>query len=986
MEAHTEYTQNIRPNILETILTAIDIEQKIFLGVLKADPSVNITVRYSSGPCLPCFSRQLEEAAKYLKIPFQVNLLDATHGSDGILNSSSLILLPEYLVDVTSISGCFTSKDPVPEAYITEKFKERNSNISTLAGNIINIMTDQMIQFPEITFRGILRSAFQWFPIELSFLSDAETAQLVQLIKPQFLNLLKTIHTDFPKFGIEIGAMSIEPSFYSRTFGIQGRLDLLYPGTQETPSHIIEVKSGKIYQPNPQGINQSHYIQTVLYDLLIRSVYHPRHDPYAYILYSRDQTKPMRMAEVTKSSIYQSLWIRNAMVLLDYRMTNHDQIESIISEIALTGNTMENSFLKSNMVQLSEAYHALSELEKVYFNYQCAFISNEKLLTKSMHAEYLNGNPSHHDKTSYPNGTQFTDTRKSFLNRLTILENKANQADPILILDKCQCSQDFSNLKAGELVILYPSGKKYLPEAIYDNQVYKCTIWSIQGNQIYLKLRKPQHNLTLFENHDYWTLITEYPENGYQAMYQNLSEWTYASKDYRDLILGKRPPYILQEKIISEIPSTLTETQQKIFRSALHGYEYYLIWGPPGTGKTQIILRAITEYLIKHTSGNVILLAYTNRAVDEICGSLLANASAYSDSLIRIGSRQATSVHYHGYLFDSFIRKCSTRQEVRQILQKKRIYTATISSISNKRELLRHVSFDTVIIDEASQIPESMLCGLLHHFKKIILIGDHRQLPAVIIQPEKDARLDCSDLLSLGIDNLRNSLFERLFRKARKMGWDHAYGLLSEQGRMHTKLMDFANSEFYENQLMPFPGLNRQVVPIFLKNGPCQQIDLEKRKLFLHIVNTKKQEYKTNVAEAEICAELIKILRDMYRDNKKDLHKESIGIITPFRAQSILIYQTLLQKCPDLVDLITIDTVERYQGSARDIIILSSCVSQTDQLSLITSVSSEGIDRKLNVATTRAREQLILLGNRNILEANASYKKLIAWMEKESIV
>jgi DNA replication ATP-dependent helicase Dna2 len=986
MDISTEQTREVRTTILETILTRIHTESKTYSGVHKSDPSVPITVRYSCDTLKPCFTVQLEEAAKHLSMPFQINLLDADCDEDGILKPTALIIMPEYLVDVTSISGCFTSKGPDPAAYLMEKFRIRNTGISTLAGNIINGLTDLIIHTPNITFQEAVRKSFEWFPLELSFLSDYETAQLIQLIKPQFLTLLKTINYRFPAHGIDRNHISIEPSFYSRTYGIQGRLDLLYPGSKETLNHIIEVKSGKIYQPNKQGINQSHYIQTVLYHLLIRSVYHDAPDPLAYILYSRHEEQSLRNAKITAPAVSQSLWMRNAIVILDHRMTKHNEIETILAESSLSGCKMENSFLNRDILQVTDSYKNLNQTEKLYFNHQCAFISKEKLITKSIYNAPADGITLGSELTIRPTIAHSATTEERFLDKLTILENRASLADPILILNKSHNASSNSQIKAGEPAILFPSGNKHLTEAVFDNQVFKCTVLSIHRNHISVKLRKPQHHHTLFNQYEYWSILTENPENGYQAMYQSLSEWMNAPKSYRDLILGNRPPCLLHEKPPAFIPDSLTDNQQKIFSKVIRGSEYFLIWGPPGTGKTHIMLRIITSFLMEHTSENILLLAYTNRAVDEICESLFSNGNLCASSLIRIGSRQSTSSNFHGYLFDAFIRQCNTRQEVKQLLQNKRIYTATISSISNKKDLLRYKSFGTVIIDEASQIPEAMLCGLLHHFTKIILIGDHRQLPAVVMQSEQEPEKGQAELISSTSVNVRNSLFERLFRQACTMGWHHAYGLLSEQGRMHTHLMAFVNQQYYENQLKPFPGLKRQVAPYFLKNVRGQQFDLEERKRFIHIENTNNNEYKSNTAEAALCAVLVKLLHAMHVKAKREFHNTSVGIITPFRAQSARIQQILQEHCPDCADLITVDTVERYQGSARDIIIMSTCIGQPEQLSMITSISDEGIDRKLNVAITRAREQLIVLGNRNILTTNSAYKKLIEWLEIESVV
>ncbi|MDX1667706.1 MAG: C-terminal helicase domain-containing protein, partial [Saprospiraceae bacterium] len=103
---------------------------------------------------------------------------------------------------------------------------------------------------------------------------------------------------------------------------------------------------------------------------------------------------------------------------------------------------------------------------------------------------------------------------------------------------------------------------------------------------------------------------------------------------------------------------------------------------------------------------------------------------------------------------------------------------------------------------------------------------------------------------------------------------------------------------------------------------------------------------------------------------------KSIGIITPYRAQIALIKKTLETHGIDKTDL-TIDTVERYQGGARDIILISLCTNSVDQLASLVSLSEEGVDRKLNVALTRAREHLVLLGNPDLLSVNPLYKALI---------
>ncbi|MCB0581601.1 MAG: DNA helicase, partial [Phaeodactylibacter sp.] len=110
-----------------------------------------------------------------------------------------------------------------------------------------------------------------------------------------------------------------------------------------------------------------------------------------------------------------------------------------------------------------------------------------------------------------------------------------------------------------------------------------------------------------------------------------------------------------------------------------------------------------------------------------------------------------------------------------------------------------------VIIDEASQILEPLLVGLLPNFERFILIGDHKQLPAVVVQDSEASAVYDAHLQEIGLGNLRNSLFERLYKRCIQFGWDWAYAQLSHQGRMHQDIMAFPNRYFYDGTLKILP-------------------------------------------------------------------------------------------------------------------------------------------------------------------------------------
>jgi DNA replication ATP-dependent helicase Dna2 len=122
-------------------------------------------------------------------------------------------------------------------------------------------------------------------------------------------------------------------------------------------------------------------------------------------------------------------------------------------------------------------------------------------------------------------------------------------------------------------------------------------------------------------------------------------------------------------------------------------------------------------------------------------------------------------------------------------------------------------------------------------------------------------------------------------------------------------------------------------------------------------------------------------LQELYEKNGLTLTRSSIGVITPYRAQIAQIQQVLQEKKLP-ISLITVDTVERYQGGARDIIILSLCTNHASQVKSLVSLSDDGIDRKLNVALTRAKQQIIVLGNSTLLQEVGSYKELMEWLEE----
>ena len=217
-------------------------------------------------------------------------------------------------------------------------------------------------------------------------------------------------------------------------------------------------------------------------------------------------------------------------------------------------------------------------------------------------------------------------------------------------------------------------------------------------------------------------------------------------------------------------------------------------------------------------------------------------------------------------------------------------------------------------------------------------------------------------------------------------------GILRKQGRMHPDIAAFPNLMFYPNeQLKPVPLKHQTDTSLHYdleSNDAVDDLLKQNRLLFIHSENPQQNGItedtnfsdKTNPAEARIVADLLYRISRFYGDSFNP--DKTVGVIVPYRNQIAMIRQKIEKLKLHQLEQISIDTVERYQGSQRDVIIYSFTVSRPYQLDFLTSncFIEEGrtIDRKLNVAITRARKQLIMTGNATLLCRNAIFKQLIA--------
>jgi superfamily I DNA and/or RNA helicase len=198
---------------------------------------------------------------------------------------------------------------------------------------------------------------------------------------------------------------------------------------------------------------------------------------------------------------------------------------------------------------------------------------------------------------------------------------------------------------------------------------------------------------------------------------------------------------------------------------------------------------------------------------------------------------------------------------------------------------------------------------------------------------------------------------------------------------MHPEVALFANEHFYESQLQIVPRDHQLETRLHYDVSPDDVLDrllADHRVLFLPVVPAERPPSdKSNEAEARVVAEIVRRLQRFYGDRFDAA--TTVGIIVPYRNQIATIRESLAALSVTLP--ISIDTVERYQGSQRDVIIYSFTVSRYYQLDFLTANTfmedGHPIDRKLNVALTRARQQTIMVGNPDILRQNNLFRQLI---------
>lgn len=409
--------------------------------------------------------------------------------------------------------------------------------------------------------------------------------------------------------------------------------------------------------------------------------------------------------------------------------------------------------------------------------------------------------------------------------------------------------------------------------------------------------------------------------------------------------------------------------QRKIVEDVMNSKDIFYIQGPPGTGKTTVIKEIILQQLNMNSNSNILITSQTNVAVDNVLKGLEEyRYEIDKKELLRCGNDEKIAVEIKEYGFDHIMEnykkefkelKVNNEDErkIKEIwegyinetqklknelgellLRSKRIVGATCVGIANKKIGLENMTFDLVIVDEASKALPAEILIPLNKAKKCVIIGDHKQLPPTLNKALTDEEeLEIEDREYCETELFEKSLFEKLFEEAP----DYAKGMLKTQYRMPTSIGNMVSKFFYDEELENGENCTDKKSLFFEKN--LNWLDTSK------IKNNMEDDNKSpfNLVEVKIIKDLIKSIRDKKIDSR-------IAVITPYKGQKREIKKALIKE--NLMDKVFVDTVDSFQGDEADIVIFSVTRAKKK-----TEFFSK--DARLNVAFSRAKKEFIIVGS-----------------------
>ena len=931
------------PVNLQPQSSQLSIDKRYIRCIVRSFDASTITADTEEGEVIVDYAnteggRDFAYLQKVLREGMQLNLLDCHLSSNTLITPGLIVVEPDFMLDISSLAACFTAYGHHPLLYTVSRLKPRLNTQAILLGNFAGTALDDIIHNPEVTLQQSLQRSYREQAELFAACVDFNQEKFELMAAEQMKNIREAVKILAPAYRSYL----LEPSFVCEKLGLQGRVDLMTADM----GLLVEQKSGKNqkieYQSHDaHGLQlENHYVQLLLYYGILRYNFDKSDSQVdTRLLYSRyAPEKGLVAVNYYRTLFREAIRLRNQIVATELLIAR-DGFGRIVpllnADIIYKGIARDGYFhhyILPEIETLRSQLSNLKPLERAYYERMMTFVYREQRAQKLGSSE----------QTLHHAGGCNSDL---WLQPLSEKQEQGNIIMPLNIVAQEKTDPDGGfdhitlrfvtvpngsplgtlNFRTGDMVYLYqytdtPDVRKSI--------LYKGSIEDFRDGQVIILLNDGQQNPDIFCVSDrLWAVEHGGSDVGTNSNIRGLHQFILASQHKKDLLLGQRAPKADTSLTLSR---AYNPHYDDIVLKVKQARDYFLLVGPPGTGKTSMALRfIIEEELASHNSSptptpSILLMAYTNRAVDEI-RSMLEEAGLANDERILVG---------------------------------------TTSMMQARPFLLSGRHFSLAIVDEASQVLEPGLIGLLSsdQIDRFVLIGDHKQLPAVVQQNPEETRVEDPLLQAIGLSDCRQSFFQRLYNWECAQGRSQFIGTLTHQGRMHPEVAEFAGQHFYGPWLTPVPLPHQQEKAL--------NYDLPAQDKLDEILKSRRMAFFDG--NSSMVIDLALRIRRFYGD--KFNPQKTLGIIVTYRKQIAAIREAL----PD----VAIDTVERYQGSQRDVIIYDFGISRLYQLDFLTAstfVDDEGqvVDRKLNVALTRARRQMLMVGNTRILIHNALLRQLI---------
>lgn len=894
-------------------------------------------------------------------MPLEISLINAIqNGGDLLLEPAQqayFILEPNWLINVTTL----TQLDYCKRTYLNQRFSIRKTNRFLIKGSVIHAVFEDILKnhTDHEALRQKMYDVLNDYALEFAFLNldmnaferdIREHLNRLYLYRKEKLKKIKQIFTE--RYLIE------------NKIGLKGKIDAVVE-YDDGSLQALELKTGKGWGGFAK---RGHAFQAQAYSLMLRMKFPSSKVLAPLIIYSGEEKKAeflTRRVSMSYLDTVNLLNMRNELIAAD--LTGRLDFQRDERRCTRCSDRSACEFL-------AELCHG-EAVESRVFNAYVKTMLEEYSLIKRSQGRYFAMN---------------VDARMKQGRCLRAVGSEKGDDIRELVL----FCENNSELREGDRCLLSDARGPLGPHCV------ECVLLHVGHDRVVLRLSQPSDGLWFQPEY----LDIHSSESLFEVNFAGFIE-LFRNDGLRDILR-----LLLQPGVVRPCPPAcegplhafnvvrsdvfhaedgLSTSQRQVIWNALEDERHLLVQGPPGTGKTYTIARMIQ--MLRRAGKRVMVACFTHRAVEEVCIKLMAAAPELEFYCLGFMPNLNGRIPCLEQVISGHATLNSRIMALKELAARSPVYVATTHAWFSGRydALSTEELFDVAIVDEAGQLLLPQTIGAIRLARRFILVGDHKQLPPVVQSPKAAS--------------LKETLFEFILQHT-----DTAVNklMLTEQFRMPGPIAELISREFYEGRLVSCPiyhvdssillasdGETPQHVNSCteshllesLRNSPLVLIDVPSS------LCTSSKTAKQNLHEVDAIIRILMALNVNFTYSEGASHRPPLGIIAPFRAQVAAIRKAVQMHFGEHFNQpfavrAMVDTVDRFQGDERDLMLLSMCITNGELPDLYADA------RRLNVAVSRARKQLIAIGDWHLAEnlpvlasfkENALKQKGVLYLDRE---